>query len=231
MSLQAHYTSHLHMIWCPTWRSYLACLNSLTLNLDVPLVATHIPHTLLPKSIINSDCKIIYTHMYRYICRDPNDVFMSSWHFVCNMSPKAVDAFASEDRSFISRMNLSSFLMEYILMDHIGIMYLGYWRANLEVKKIVQIIGYPFSLEDENKDVVHNIINLYSFENLSGLNVNKSEITHFRGPLFKNNTFFRKSKIGDWKNHLTPKMTMLLNKIIEHKLNGSGLVLHVSSNA
>ena len=83
------------------------------------------------------------------------------------MSPKAVDAFASEDRSFISRMNLSSFLMEYIFMDHIGIMYLGYWRANLEVKKIVQIIGYPFSLEDENKDVVHNIINLYSFENLS----------------------------------------------------------------
>ena len=164
MSLQAHYTSHLHMIWCPTWRSYLACLNSLTLNLDVPLVATHIPHTLLPKSIINSDCKIIYTHMYRYICRDPNDVFMSSWHFVCNMSPKAVDAFASEDRSFISRMNLTSFLMEYILMDHIGIMYLGYWRANLEVKKIVQIIGYPFSLEDENKDVVHNIINLYSLE-------------------------------------------------------------------
>ena len=66
---------------------------------------------------------------------------------------------------------------------------------------------------------------------LSGLNVNKSEITHFRGPLFKNNTFFRKSKIGDWKNHLTPKMAMLLNKIIEHKLNGSGLVLHVSSNA
>ncbi|KAK7814326.1 flavonol 4'-sulfotransferase [Quercus suber] len=174
------------------------------LNLDVPLVATHIRHTLLPKSII------------QYICRDPNDVFVSSWHFVCNMSPKAVDASAREDRSFISRKNLSSFFDGIYpygpYWDHV----LGYWRANLEVKKITQIIGYPFSLEDENKDVVHNIINLYSFENLSGLNVNKSGITHFRGPPFKNNTFFRKSKIGDWKNHLTPKMAMLLNKITEH---------------
>ena len=137
MSLQAHYTSHLHMLWCPTWRSYLACLNSLTLNLDVPLVATHIPHTLLPKSIINSDCKIIYTHMYRYICRDPNDVFMSSWHFVCNMSPKAGDASAREDRSFISRMNLSSFLMEYILMDHIGIMYWGIGEQIWNYRKLL----------------------------------------------------------------------------------------------
>ena len=40
----------------------LLSLNSQTLNLDVPLVSTRIPHTSLPKSIINSDCKIIYTH-------------------------------------------------------------------------------------------------------------------------------------------------------------------------
>ena len=45
----------------------------------------------------------------------------------------------------------------------------------MELKKIAQFIGYPFSLEDENKDAVHNIINLYSFENLSSLNVNKVE--------------------------------------------------------
>ena len=75
--------------------------------------------------------------MYRYICRDPNDVFMSSWHFVYNMSPKAVDAFAREDRSFISRMNLSSFLMEYILMDHIGIMYWGIGEQIWNYRKLL----------------------------------------------------------------------------------------------
>ena len=58
-------TSPLHITLAHDLVPYLEILlslNSLTLNLDVPLVATHIPHTLLPKSIINSDCKIIYTH-------------------------------------------------------------------------------------------------------------------------------------------------------------------------
>lgn len=54
------------------------------------------------------------------------------------------------------------FVKEYILMDRT---LFGSCIGVLE--KIAQFIGYPFSLEDENKDVVHNIINLYSFENLS----------------------------------------------------------------
>ena len=75
--------------------------------------------------------------------------------------------------------------------DHV----LGYWRASLEspkrilflkyedlknetiywVKTIAKFMGNPFSLEEEDKGVVQNIINLCSFENLSSLEVNKSE--------------------------------------------------------
>ena len=44
------------------------CSSPEKLNLDIPLVATHIPYTSLPKSIINSSCKIVY------ICRDPERI-------------------------------------------------------------------------------------------------------------------------------------------------------------
>ncbi|KAL3574861.1 hypothetical protein D5086_022962 [Populus alba] len=44
-------------------------------NLETPFVATHIPYSSLPRSILDSSCKIIY------ICRDPKDVLISHWNF------------------------------------------------------------------------------------------------------------------------------------------------------
>ncbi|KAL0013303.1 hypothetical protein SO802_000372 [Lithocarpus litseifolius] len=48
----------------------------------------------------------------------------------------------------------------------------------------------------------------------------------------KNNTFFRKGKVGDWKvgdwkNHLTHEMAMQLDQIFEQKLTGSGLTFKI----
>jgi hypothetical protein len=65
--------------------------NPQTLDPDFPLVATHIPYTSLPKSIINYGCKIVY------ICRDPKDVFVSLWHFLHKLDAKAVKASVMED--------------------------------------------------------------------------------------------------------------------------------------
>jgi hypothetical protein len=89
------------------------------------------------------------------------------------------------------RMHLSYFVKDITpcgpYWDHL----LGYWRASLEsperilflkyedlknetvywVKKMAQFMGYPFSLEEEDKGVVQKIIDLCSFENLSSLEV------------------------------------------------------------
>ena len=129
---------------------------------------------------------------------------------------------------------------------------LGYWRASLEsperivfikyedlknetiyyVKKMAEFMDYPFSLEEEVNGVVENIINLCSFENLSSLEVNQSGPMQFlSGIVGENNAFFRKGKVGDWKNHLTPEMATRLDQITEQKLSSSGLTLHVSANA
>ena len=57
-------------------------------------MATHIPYTSLPKSIISSGCKIIY------IFRDPKDVIVSLWHFSQKLSPEGVQTSTPEDLDF-----------------------------------------------------------------------------------------------------------------------------------
>nr|POE62655.1 flavonol sulfotransferase-like [Quercus suber] len=89
--------------------------NVQTLDLDVPLVATHVPYTSLPKSIINSCCKVVY------ICSDPKDVFVSQWHFAYKLS--ATIAKARPWKIFIWRMHSNSFVKDYLHMDHTGIIY------------------------------------------------------------------------------------------------------------
>lgn len=56
-------------------------------NVELPLLATQLPYTLLPKSILESDnnCKIIY------ICRESKDTFVSSWHFYQKIQAKTTE--------------------------------------------------------------------------------------------------------------------------------------------
>ena len=48
------------------------------------------------------------------------------------------------------------------------------------------------------------------------------------GIIAEKKNFFRKGKIGDWKNYFSP-MIEKLSKIIEEKLGGSGLSFKVNS--
>ncbi|XP_065626470.1 flavonol 4'-sulfotransferase-like [Quercus suber] len=170
--------------------------NSQKLDLDIPLVATHIPYTSLPKSVINSSCKIVY------ICRDPKTVFVSLWHFSNKLSPKAPNYVGPPlPMKKIHLRDAFEFFCEGLSIfgpywDHV----LGYWSPSLEsperilflkyedlknetvywVKEIAQFIGYPFSLKEEEKFVVQKTINLCSFEKLSSLEVNTSGIIQVR---------------------------------------------------
>ena len=133
--------------------------NTQTLDLNVPLLATHIPYTSLPQSIINSSCKIVY------IWRDPKDVFVSLWHFLHKVRSKdgeisAMKELHLEDAFELFCEGVSTFGPYW---DHV----LGYWRASLEsperilflkyedlkndtvywVKEIAQFMGYAFSRE------------------------------------------------------------------------------------
>ncbi|KAG8381912.1 hypothetical protein BUALT_Bualt05G0022100 [Buddleja alternifolia] len=124
---------------------------------------------------------------------------------------------------------------------------LGYWKAHLpnsqkvlflkyedpkeditfNIKNIAEFIGFPFSSEEEKLGKIEEISRLCSFESLSNLDVNKPR--NFIGRA-KTSSFFRKGEVGDWKNYLTPVMAERMKKLMESKLEGSGLVFNLKGS-
>ncbi|WCJ32394.1 sulfotransferase 17 [Euphorbia peplus] len=209
----------------------LACTNSTTRD---NLIATHIPYTSLPKSIIDSACKIVY------IWRDPKDVFVSLWYFMEKIQKSRKGEppipFQEAFELFCQGISLYGPYWEHVL---------SYWKVKLEspdkilflkyeemkkdtmfyVKLLADFIGYPFSVEEEENGIVDKIISMCSFENMSELAVNKSGIHRENSCLaVHNNVYFRKGKVGDWKNELTPEMIARLDTITNHKFGNSGLL-------
>ncbi|KAG4171078.1 hypothetical protein ERO13_A12G186250v2 [Gossypium hirsutum] len=181
-----------------------------------PLLATHAPYSFLPTSIIDSGCKIIY------ICRDPKDTFVSMYHISFELFCEGISWYGP-------------------YWDHV----LRYWKASLEhpnkfmflkyekmnedtvlyLKKLAEFMGCPFSSEEQQKRMPEKIVKMCSFKNISNLEVNKSgKHREGQGNLeIENKIYFRKGKVGDWKNDLTPEMSTQLDQITQQKLSGSGL--------
>lgn len=206
--------------------------NSFNRDPELPVISTHIPYTLLPKSITSSGCKIVY------IYRDAKDSFVSLWHFSRKMKAEGKEPITLED-AFEQFTRGVSFYGPF--WDHV----LGYWKASLEysetifvmkyedikadstsyVKKLAEFMGYSFTLEEEKKGIIENIVKLCSFENLSSLEVNKEGVYRLgaRPVMVENNFFFRKGMIGDWKNYLTAEMADKIDIITEEKFGPWGL--------
>ncbi|GMI76769.1 sulfotransferase 16, CORONATINE INDUCED-7, SULFOTRANSFERASE 16, ARABIDOPSIS SULFOTRANSFERASE 5A [Hibiscus trionum] len=193
------------------------------------LLSTHIPFTLLPTSM---SCRFVY------ICRDPKDVLVSKWLFMNKLRPKQLPPISLEEAFELFCQGISHYGPYW---DHV----LGYWKASLEnpekilflkyedlkkepcavVKRLGEFTGHPFSLEEERRGVVQEIVKLCSFENLSNLEVNKTSVQKFsRDIVVDNRHFFRKGEVGDGKNYLTAEMMERLNAITAEKLHDSGLV-------
>ncbi|KAK9912587.1 hypothetical protein M0R45_036445 [Rubus argutus] len=96
----------------------------------------------------------------------------------------------------------------------------------LHLKKLAKFLGFPFSLEEERGGEIGKIAKLCSFDNMKKLEVNKSGKSIKN---FENKNLFRKAEVGDWMNYLTPNMVERLSKVIEEKLEGSGLRFKVFS--
>ncbi|KAF8730828.1 hypothetical protein HU200_016692 [Digitaria exilis] len=163
------------------------------------LLATHIPFSLLPESIRSEGSRIIY------ICRDPKDAFISSWHFNQRVHGHAIDfdkgPFWNHCLEYwkgsIERPDVVLFLRyEEVMSDPVKY-----------VKRIATFLGVPFSSEEEDFGVPEEVVKLCSFKMLSGLKVNQS------------------GKVGDWVNHMSEEMASRLDHIMEEKLEGSGLTL------
>lgn len=190
------------------------------------LFHTHLPHSILPDSIRNSECKIVY------ITRNPKDTLVSMWHFFNTLRTPEQGPYPLE-KAFESFCNGVCHYGPFF--DHV----LEYWKESLkrphkvlflkyeelkrdpkgEVKRLASFIGRPFGKEEEIDDVLGRC----SLERLKNLEVNKNGVD----PWVKmpNSTFFRLGIVGDWKNNFTPEMEDRLDQLTRMKLEGSGLDL------
>ncbi|CAL5377972.1 unnamed protein product [Camellia sinensis] len=189
------------------------------------IFSTHIPYHSLPDSIKNSGCRVVY------LCRNPYDVFVSTWHFVNKARAESFGPLSCDDAFDMFCRGVMGFghfwdhaLGQGVVFDVRGpkrrdypsnkeslerprkVLFFMYEdlkeEITLQIKRLAEFMGVPFSLEEERKGVIGEISKLCSFNNLRELEVNKFGSLL----LFENKTFFRRGDVGDWVNHLTPEM-------------------------
>ncbi|XVF42620.1 hypothetical protein PTKIN_Ptkin01aG0378700 [Pterospermum kingtungense] len=197
------------------------------------LFSTHIPYASLPPSIKESKAKIVY------ICRNPMDTFISLWHFANTFRANSDMEPLSLDEAF--EMFCKEIHVFGPFFDHV----LGFWKASQEnpnkllflqyedlkediishLKKLAMFLGFPFSDEEERNGIVEEIAKTCSFGNLKELDVNKNG-RHVSGVPNKN--FFRKAKVGESSNYLTPAMVERLKKLIQENVDKSGVTFKLS---
>lgn len=195
------------------------------------LFGTHAPFPSLANSVKKSNSKIVY------ICRNPFDTFVSSWHFLNKVKPGSFPAFPLEEGFDLYCNGIIGFgpFWEHML---------GYWKESVEkpekvlflkyedlkeetcfhLKRLAKFLGCPFSLEEEKNGVIEEIVKLCNFESLKELEINKNGRSIKN---FENKNLFRKGEVGDWMNYLSPRMFERLSNIMEEKLGGSGLKFKV----
>ncbi|KAE8657569.1 Cytosolic sulfotransferase 17 [Hibiscus syriacus] len=96
-----------------------------------------------------------------------------------------------------------------------------------QLKHLAMFFGVSFT-NDEEKQGVEEVLKICSFDKLKGLEVNKNG-SHISVAPHK--AYFRKGKVGDWSNYLTPSMVERMVKLIQKKLDGSGLTFKLSSKS
>ncbi|XP_054782906.1 cytosolic sulfotransferase 12-like [Prosopis cineraria] len=191
------------------------------------LLVSHMPYISLPKSVQLSMYKIVY------LCRNPNDKFTSTWHFLKHLLPQGqqprlveetFEGFCEGRIPFGPFWNHILGYYKQSLERPNKVMFLPYEELKIEpvriLKNLAEFIRHGFTKEEEDGNVINDIVKLCCFENLSNLEVNKI------GKLLtgeENSIYFRRGDVGDGENFLTSDMIEKLNFITQEKLEKNGL--------
>ncbi|KAF4365907.1 hypothetical protein G4B88_008380 [Cannabis sativa] len=195
------------------------------------LFSTHNAYSLLPLSLKNnnSKCKIVY------ICRNPLDLFVSLWYFSQKFSggekikPHSLDLYFD---NFCQGIHAFGPFWNHVLefwkasqeMSH-KILFLKYEDLKKDnvffVKKLADFLEFPFSLEEEQQGMIEEISKFCSIERMKSFEINK--VGKHDSLSIPNSSFFRKGKVGDWRNILTPQMVDNGKKLIQEKFRDSNI--------
>ncbi|KAK8498848.1 hypothetical protein V6N13_050400 [Hibiscus sabdariffa] len=168
------------------------------------------------------------------------DMFISLWNFIGKLRDQIQDPRLSLDEAFDKFCHGIYDFGPFF--DHV----LGYCKASQEnpnkvlflkyedlkedissqLKHLAVFLGVPFTEDEDKQGVVEEIAKICSFEELKEVEVNNKGF-HVTG--IPHTDFFRKGKVGDWSNYLTPSMVERLDKLIHEKLDNSALTFKLSS--
>ncbi|KAI4968494.1 hypothetical protein ZWY2020_045824 [Hordeum vulgare] len=194
------------------------------------LLATHMPMSLLPLGTRSVGCRVVY------LCRDPKDALVSRLHFENKVFPgtnlSMDDAFGMFCEGFSPYGPFWNHCLEYwreSVARPDSVLFLKYEEIKSDpvdvVRKLAKFLGVPLTKEEESSGVAQEVVRLCSFEKLTSLEVNQVGGVRHGDSLFMNNSvFYRKGEVGDWANHMSQEMGDKLDAIVQHKLEGSGLV-------
>ncbi|KAK3438506.1 hypothetical protein EUGRSUZ_C03130 [Eucalyptus grandis] len=193
------------------------------------LFATHMPYSLLPQSVRDSNCKLVY------LCRNPKDTFVSTWHFANRMRPEEKGQIPIQEGldKFCRGVSVCGPYWDHVLGYHKAsldmpekVLFMMYEQMRVDphvhVRRLADFLGCPFSKEELRDGTVEGILKMCSFDNMSALEVNK------RGKLWtgaETKWFFRRGEAGDWVNYMSSEMGERIDGVMEEKLRGSGLKL------
>ncbi|XP_048131495.1 cytosolic sulfotransferase 12-like [Rhodamnia argentea] len=193
------------------------------------LLATHMPYSLLPQSVRDSNCKLVY------LCRNPKDTFVSLWHFVNKLRPEEKGQIPIQEclDKFCRGVSPCGPYWDHVLGYHKAslempekVLFMTYEQMkvdpHVQVRRLADFLGCPFGEEELRDGMAEGILRMCSFENLSALEVNKSGKLSNGG---QNNWFFRRGEVGDWANYMSAEMGERIDGVTEEKLHGSDLKL------
>ncbi|CAF2061508.1 unnamed protein product [Brassica oleracea] len=75
-----------------------------------------------------------------------------------------------------------------------------------------------------SQQVAEKVVNLFSFATFKNLEVNRGDKERLDCPAVY--AYFRKGKVGDWANYLTPRMAARIHQLVEDKFKDTGLLQH-----
>ncbi|XP_013772090.1 sulfotransferase 1C4-like isoform X1 [Limulus polyphemus] len=191
-------------------------------------IKTHFPYSLLPSSILEKKCKLVY------ITRNPKDVVVSYYHFARMLRKTAYKGTFAQffERFLQNRPTYSPFWKHNLeFWEHHNdpnVLFLHYEDLYTDpragVKEIASFFGKILSEEEIEKVIDH-----CSFNNMSK-NPSTSQIDQENSAerIVGESKFFRKGKVGDWKSYFTEEMDQRMNQWIENHFRKSGLTFTYS---
>ncbi|GER41300.1 sulfotransferase family protein [Striga asiatica] len=200
----------------------------LTLNEDrVRILGTHIPYQILGNVLNSSECKIVY------MTRNPKDTLISLWHFVRKSEKVEEDPWELEAAvdQFCNGIVVFGSYYDHVLAyreesverpDKVFLVTYEEMKENPKecVEELGKFLGCPFDEGENGAMEISEIVRNCSFENLSNQGVNKSSELPDGFPL-PYSSFFRKGKVGDYKNYLDDEMIQKIDSITREKFHRS----------